>query len=320
VIPGCTWRSDTVTCRLKDDQAGWVRVVAQGHASNPVPITMWKPTITWINSGSGQQVDLKPIFRADIHRYRETAIDPAKNPPDWASPKSRDAFAIAPSPGSTCHMNGLWQVTKDGKGVNVLDTAYDNNASSMKGIVFLPVIVPDGDKIAPITRYGTCNAGGWFDPTGGAWKFDFGVAFLAPSTVQGPPDPRQFTGPSGQTVAQANQMVQGMKAAAGPGGTRGNATAPSTGGPAPDKDDGKTIQHSPLYIDLMQYSSTGFRATGPPALNLDPASADDRERAKSANFKAADWKSQLTDPPQSTLTIDASGFNGLYPPDDKLAR
>jgi hypothetical protein len=275
VDPACTWKFDTVTCQLKDDQAGWVRVVARGHPSNPVPLTMWKPTLYWANSDH-QVAVLKPIFRADIHRYRENAIDP---------PKSHDPFNIAPSPGSTCHINGLWQVIKAGKGVAELDAAYDN--ASKQNVVFMPAVVPDGFPIVPITNPQTCNAGGAFDPTGGAWKFDFGVLFRAPSTSDADPNRR----PSG---------------------------GPTNNGPSSGRDDGRLLLHDTLMVDLMQYAQDRFRAHGPPLLTLDPASPDDREAARTANFKAGTWRSQLQDPPGTTLTVN--GLDGLYAPDDKSAR
>jgi hypothetical protein len=318
ITPACTWQSTKVTCQLQGDladKAGWVRVVARKHPSNPVPITMWKPTMTWKNSVTTQQVDLKPIFRADIHRYRENAIDP---------PKSRAAaFAIAPSyASSSCHINGLVQVMKNGKGIQaVLDATYDN-ASATKNIVLQPEFPPPGSpmKMSPTTKVGSCNAGGWFDPSTGTWTFDFGALFRAATTMDNAsPNTRQSPGASAQDAAQARQTVQGL---AGAGGLGPSTPVAPANGPSPPKDAPTQNWHDPLMLDLTQFDgdNKGFMGTGPPPLKIDPATPADRERQGKANFKIDDWQRLLTNRPNTTLTISAGGFDGKYAPDDKTAR
>lgn len=320
----CAWMFNKVTCQLKGGlvrKAGWVRVIAQGHPSNPVPLTMWTPAIAWRQSDTTQEVDVTPVFRADIHQYRENAINP---------PRSRSPFPIVPSlAASTCHVNGLMQFLKAGKGVSTLDATFENS-SWMKNILFLPAtpqppfhvsVVSYLSSVASPVHYGSCAAGGTFNPTSGEWAFNFGALFRAPNVGDDASNGRRSPGPSASAAAQAQQTVQGLAAAAGTGAGR-SAPPAWPGGPSLPKDDPNN-GHSPVTLGLAQYdrADKDFVTTAPPLLKIDPATPEARESAGKADFKAGDWRASLkSDPPHTTLGGFDGVWTGSYAPDDKTAR
>jgi hypothetical protein len=185
VTPACTWNSDTITCHLQGGfatKAGWVRVVARGHPSNPVPITMWRPTITYL-AGNGIKLTLSPLFRADIQSYRENAIDKPKFRPVPADGRPN----FIPSTESRCSYQGMMKV---GDQVD----ATVNNLSDDKNIVVAPrpfpasrdarqqMLVPFGG-LSRVGDHAACAAGGVFDPTTSKLQFDFTMVFPPPDSA-----------------------------------------------------------------------------------------------------------------------------------------
>jgi hypothetical protein len=102
-LGGCTWRPDTIECDIGDDQAGWVKVSARGHASNPVALTRFHPILTFTFDGTshnGGEIHIKSVLDAKIR----IDLQPWRRSPQ-EDPRPRDPFRVSPVQSSTCRID-----------------------------------------------------------------------------------------------------------------------------------------------------------------------------------------------------------------------